>query len=240
MGGGGVSWIRTTSQKISSKSKAPSLAACLRAVRAKDSPSGRKNCRRFGCVGVRLTVSRLHGSKRPGSVTSATVQGMNGLAGAKRKAINIGRVSDATAAEIRPHNAGHLRPARVTILLCSGANADPLQCFIHWRVCGLIMATEYGWLIEKLDENGSPVWAAFEDGSVVWMSDANDACRFARQEDAKQMKVTKDRVVNVVEHGFDDGQITADLAVKLIKELAPKNSDADYREAVLEIVADVR
>lgn len=34
--------------------------------------------------------------------------------------------------------------------------------------------------------------------------------------------------------------LDAEEAVKLIKELAPRNSDADYREAVLEIVAYVR
>lgn len=38
----------------------------------------------------------------------------------------------------------------------------------------------------------------------------------------------------------EDGKFTAAKAIELIRELSPRNVDADYRAAVLEIVASVR
>ena len=101
------------------------------------------------------------------------------------------------------------------------------------------MATECGWLIEKKDADGRPMWAAFSDGGVDWKYDANDACRFSRRSDAEQMAYGED-VECITEHAFDDGAITAERAVQLIKQLADRNTDSDYREAVKEIVASVR
>ena len=101
------------------------------------------------------------------------------------------------------------------------------------------MATEYAWLIEKKDRDGRPMWAAFNEGFVNWEYDANKACRFCRREDAEQM-ADSESCDSVTQHGFDDGTFDAAWAVNLIRQLAPRNDDASYREAVIEIISSVR
>jgi tetratricopeptide (TPR) repeat protein len=63
--------------------------------------------------------------------------------------------------------------------------------------------------------------------------------RLGRREDAEQM-ADAESCDSVTQHGFDDGTFDAVMAIKLIRELSPRNVDADYRAAVLEIVSSVR
>ncbi len=64
------------------------------------------------------------------------------------------------------------------------------------------MSNEVGWLVEISDEDGRILWFTVRDGEVDWTSDAFEAVRFSRQEDAVRMLPYFGNSPRAVEHAW--------------------------------------